>query len=104
VVDVLLFVRRSAAVLTLLALLGQAAAAQTNTGEILGVVRDVQGGRLSGATILLDHRDSGIRTRLITDDHGRYVASALRVGSYTITVELMGFQRIMREGVVVQLG
>ncbi len=36
-------------------------AAQTNTGEISGQVRDVQGGALPGARVIAEHVDSGVR-------------------------------------------
>jgi hypothetical protein len=36
-------------------------AAQTNTGEISGVVRDAQGGALPGARVIAEHVDSGVR-------------------------------------------
>src|SRR5688572_7551614 len=88
----------------LLLFLHTAAFAQTNVGEIAGVVRDPQGGVLPGATIVAEHVDSGIRTERVTDENGRYFLPALRVGSYLISAELAGFRRFVRDGIVVQLG
>jgi hypothetical protein len=56
----------------LLAVLVQPAAAQTDTGEISGVVRDTQGGVLPGVTIVAEHLDSGTRIEHVTDGEGRY--------------------------------
>jgi hypothetical protein len=78
--------------------------AQTNTGEISGVVRDAQGGVLPGVTVLAEHLDSGTRTERITDDQGRYLIPSLRVGAYTVTIELTGFRRVVRSGLTVTLG
>jgi len=96
--------RRAAAVAAIVCALLSAAEAQTNTGEILGVVRDAQGGLLPGATIVAEHLETRTRSEQRTDDRGRYHLPALRVGTYAIAVELMGFQRVVRQGVVVQLG
>ncbi len=79
-------------------------AAQTNTGQISGVVRDVQGGALPGARVIAEHVDSGVRVEYPTDEAGRYHLLSLRVGMYVISVELPGFRRVVRSGVIVQLG
>jgi hypothetical protein len=81
-----------------------AAAAQTNTGEVSGVVRDVQGGALPGARVIAEHVDSGVRIESLSDEGGRYHLLSLRVGMYVISVELDGFRRVVRSGVLVQLG
>ena len=79
-------------------------AAQTNTGQIAGVVRDAQGGVLAAAVISAEHIESGIRTERITDESGRYLLPSLQIGAYVITIEVPGFRRVVREGVVIQLG
>jgi carboxypeptidase family protein len=79
-------------------------AGQTNTGEISGVVRDAQGGALPGALVVAEHVDSGVRVEYPTDEEGRYHLFSLRVGMYVISVELQGFRRSVRSGVLVQLG
>ena len=80
------------------------AAAQTNTGEIAGVVRDAQGLVLPGVVVVAEHVDSGTRTERVTDGEGRFLLPLLRVGGYTITVELPGFRGVVRSGVGLQLG
>ena len=79
-------------------------AAQANTGEISGIVRDAQGGLLPGAAVLAEHFESGTKVERVADAQGRYFLPSLRVGAYRITVQLSGFQRSVRDGVVVQLG
>ena len=94
-----------AACLSALLVLGATTiAAQTNTGEISGIVRDVQGGALPGARVIAEHVDSGVRVEYPTDEGGRYHLLSLRVGMYVISVELQGFRRVVRSGVLVQLG
>jgi hypothetical protein len=80
------------------------AVAQTDTGEISGVVRDTQGGVLPGVIIVAEHLDSGARVERVTDGQGRYFLASLRPGTYTITAELPGFRRTIRSSVTLQLG
>jgi hypothetical protein len=96
--------RTIAAIASLMALLVSNLAAQTNTGEVSGVVRDVQGGLLPGATVTAEHVETRARIEQHTDERGRYALSSLRLGRYSITVQVAGFQRVVREDVVVQLG
>src|SRR5262245_43000702 len=88
----------------LLAVLVHPAAAQTDTGEISGVVRDTQGGVLPGVTIVAEHLDSGTRVERVTDGEGRYFLPSLRTGSYNITADLSGFRRVIRSGLTLRLG
>ena len=66
--------------------------AQTNTAEISGVVRDVQGGVLPGATVVAEHLESGTRGRGYHRRRGRLSASSLRVGT-PLRWSLSGFRR-----------
>jgi hypothetical protein len=88
----------------LLVVLARAVAAQTDTGEISGVVRDTQGGVLPGVTIVAEHLDSGTRIERVTDGQGRYFLPSLRTGTYTITADLAGFRRTIRSGLTLRLG
>src|SRR5678816_2207754 len=88
----------------LLAVLVHPAAAQTDTGEISGVVRDTQGGVLPGVAIVVEHLDSGTRLDRITDGEGRYFLPSLRTGTYNITADLTGFRRVIRSGLTLRLG
>ena len=99
-----MFTRLSFLVVAGLLSTAAAAGAQTNTGQIAGIVRDAQGGALPGATVIAEHLESGTRVTTLADEAGRYLLPSLRVGGYTITAELAGFRRLVRSGVIVQLG
>lgn len=90
--------------LIVLVLMPLPGAAQTNTGEIAGVVYDAQGGVLPGVTVVAQHLDTGTRIERVSDRQGRYLLPSLRVGAYTITSELVGFRRVTRTGITVMLG
>jgi hypothetical protein len=78
--------------------------AQTNAGQIAGVVRDAQAGVLPGVTVIAEHRETGARVVRTTDNEGRYFLPSLPVGAYTVTAELSGFKRLVRSSLVLQLG
>jgi carboxypeptidase family protein len=66
-------------------------AAQTNTGEIGGVVKDTSGGVLPSATVTARHPASGTVVERVTDAEGRFFLPALRIGQWEITVAMGGF-------------
>ena len=89
------------AVLALLfALWTSVAAAQINTGEIGGVVRDSVGGVLPGATVTATHPASGTVVERVTDAEGRFFLPALRIGTWDIEARLAGFAPQTRTVVV----
>src|SRR5436190_23339343 len=67
------------------------ASAQTNTGEVDGVVRDTVGGVLPGVGVTARHRDAGLVVARVTDAEGRFFLPALRIGTWEIKAELSGF-------------
>ena len=67
---------RSQLLAFLLALSASAAAAQINTAEIAGIVRDSSGGVLPGATVTARHTAAGIVVERVTDGEGRVSASS----------------------------
>jgi hypothetical protein len=86
-------------------LLASPAAAQTvTTGNIAGTVSDAQGGVLPGATVIAVHTDTGTNYETVTGADGRYSILNVRVGTYTISVNMSGFKEQKQEKVAVELG
>lgn len=80
-------------------------AAQTvTTGNIAGTVTDAQGGVLPGATVVAVHTDTGTTYEAVTGTDGRYNVLNVRVGSYTISVNMQGFREQKQERLSVELG
>jgi len=69
------------------------ATAQKDTGGITGTVTDPSGAVVSGAKISVTDVDRGSTLTTTTNAQGEYVASPLKVGRYTVTVEKTGFQK-----------
>ena len=83
---------------------GAAASAQTNTGEIGGIVVDASGGVLPGSTVVAFHPASGFTIERVTDAEGRFFLPALPTGGWDVTAELPGFQRVTQTGITLELG
>jgi hypothetical protein len=67
--------------------------AQKDTGSIAGTVKDATGAVVAGAKVVVSDVDRGITFTSTTDESGEYVASPLRVGHYTVTIEHAGFKK-----------
>jgi len=68
-------------------------AAQTNTTALNGTVTDAAGLKLAGATVTLQHVDTGAVTTLTSKAAGEYDATQIVPGHYKVTVEHDGFSQ-----------
>jgi hypothetical protein len=86
-------------------LLGHAAAAhaQVTTGTVVGTVRDPQGAAVPGASVTLTDQGKGTSQVVATDTQGSYIAPFLIPGTYDVAVEMAGFRKHVRRGVVLQV-
>ena len=75
------------------------AGAQKDTGSIVGVVRDPSGAVVPKASVLVTDVEHGQVFTATTNAQGEYVASPLRVGRYTVSVEKPGFKKSVSEPV-----
>ena len=81
-----------------------ATSAQTNAGEIGGIVRDESGGVLPGATLIALHPASGFTAERVSDADGRFFFPQLPIGEWTLTAELPGFSRVVQSEIVLEIG
>jgi hypothetical protein len=81
-----------------------AAAAQTNTGVIGGVVKDPSGAAVPGATVKAVHSTTGIAFTRTTNLDGTFALAALQTGVWDLTVSLPGFSTQTRRNVNLELG
>src|SRR5581483_2753451 len=78
--------------------------AQVNMSNLIGVVRDSSGAAVPGVTIKITNTGTGAVRQEITDDTGLYRATLLEVGKYTVEAEKPGFQKLLKEGIQLQVG
>jgi hypothetical protein len=77
---------------------------QEFTGNINGRVADATNAVLPSVTVTLSSTAlQGMRS-MVTDETGTYRFTLLPQGSYTVTYELPGFKKFVREGVIVEVG
>ncbi len=95
--------RRFASAGALVLLTAVSAWAQTgqNFGEIVGKATDDQGGVLPGVTVTLTGTALMGPQTVVTNDRGLFRFPAVPSGTYTVTFELPGFSRLVRQDVVV---
>jgi hypothetical protein len=78
--------------------------AQTaTTGDIAGVVTDPSAAVISGVRVTLKTVDTGSSTSTTTSGQGSYNFSLLQPGTYSVSGDLAGFQKIIKT-VTVALG
>jgi len=72
--------------------------------SIQGVVTDSSGGAIPGVAIRIKNVETGAERNQVTDEAGRYEASALPVGRYEVRAEKAGFRSEERTGIPLALG
>jgi hypothetical protein len=80
------------------------ALAQGSTGTISGRVTDPTGLPLPTVAVTVTNPGTGETRRVLTNETGRYQVTALVPGTYTLTVELTGFQKVVFQNVAVSVG
>lgn len=85
------------ALIVVVPLIGQAV-----TGTIGGVVTDPTSGAVGGAAVTVKNPATGLTRTATTARDGTYRIPFLPVGTYEVSAEQAGFQRLVRSGVVLQ--
>ena len=78
--------------------------AQEFRASVTGQVNDASGAVLPGATITARNVATNASYKTTSSEDGQYALRNLDPGSYSITVEVTGFRKLLREGVVLQVG
>ena len=76
------------------------ASAQTPTGSIIGVVRDPSDAAVATANVKVLSISTGLARTIATSATGDYGIPVLPAGQYEVSVEALGFQRIVRQAAV----
>jgi hypothetical protein len=95
--------RVGACVLALSALAG-IASAQDFRGAIAGRISDESGGVLPGVTVTVTNKDTNVSNDTVTNDSGSYSLLYLTPGRYSVSAELQGFKKVVRDNVDVRVG
>lgn len=79
------------------------ASAQETRGTVLGRVSDPSGAVIAGAEVRATNVATGVAAAARSNEAGNYTLPYLLPGPYTITAELAGFKRFVREGIQVRV-
>src|ERR1700723_341363 len=74
------------------------------TSAIVGQVRDTTNAVVPGATVAISNLETGLRRSAKTDDAGRFNFPQLKPGTYSVKVEVQGFEPRQNDNVVSGLG
>lgn len=77
--------------------------AQVDTGAVEGTVADTTGAVVPGAVVTLLNEDTGVKTVGRTDAKGEFSFSPVRIGLYTVSVEMPGFKREVQQHIRVEV-
>src|SRR6478672_8197369 len=77
-------------------------AAQVTTGTIVGTITD-PGGVVPGANVTITEVNRGTSGAFVTDSAGTYTAPFLTPGTYRVEVNVSGFKKWVRDGIILQV-
>ena len=77
--------------------------AQLGTGTISGTVFDQTGAVLPGANVAVTNAGTGFMRETVSSETGDYRLLGLQPGTYELSVQLSGFSRFVRSGLVLQV-
>jgi hypothetical protein len=80
------------------------ALAQVSMGEVFGKVTDGTGAVLPGVTVTLSGPALIQSQTTVTVESGAYRFPRIPIGTYTVSFELTGFKKNVREGIIIQAG
>ncbi|MGH9667136.1 MAG: carboxypeptidase-like regulatory domain-containing protein, partial [Bryobacteraceae bacterium] len=73
--------------------------AQTERGNITGVVTDPTGAAIPGAGVTITNRATNLAEHVVSTSNGDYNAPNLSPGVYRIEVAAQGFKRFLQDNV-----
>ncbi|HSU88252.1 MAG TPA: carboxypeptidase-like regulatory domain-containing protein, partial [Terriglobia bacterium] len=77
--------------------------AQVDTGAISGTVKDTSGGVIPGVKVTIANEDTGLSVSTTSGSAGEYVFSPVKIGRYSVSAEMKGFQKVQQKNVTVDV-
>ena len=91
-------------VLVFLALATFCLAQDIRTGTMVGLVTDATGAAVANAQIAIVNLQTKVESHAQTTSDGNYYVPFLNLGEYEVTVEVTGFKKFIRSGIILQAG
>jgi hypothetical protein len=77
--------------------------AQVDTGAVVGTVQDQTGAVIPGAQVTLTDEATSYTVSTTTGSSGSYTFTPVKVGTYTVSVKMPGFQKATRQHIGVNI-
>ena len=75
--------------------------AQSDRGTITGTISDATGAVIPGASVVATNGETGAKYETISTETGNYTLTQLPPGVYSMSAELPGFKKYVRQGITV---
>jgi len=95
---------RVAFALLLFSLSSPLLAQRSDRGVIGGIVTDEQGSAIPGAAVTVRNEATGVEVNLTTNSAGNYNTAPLVLGTYTVSVNITGFNKAVSSGILLGPG
>src|SRR5262245_65554448 len=76
--------------------------AQDYRAKVQGIVSDASGGALAGAKVVLRNVGTGVEVTRQTNAEGLYIFDFVESGTYMVTVEAQGFNKLEQQNIPAQ--
>src|SRR3982750_2851484 len=73
--------------------------AQLDTAAVVGSVRDASNAVVPGVSVTATQSATGVSITVVTNADGEYAFPNLKIGVYTVTADLQGFRRAVRQNI-----
>jgi hypothetical protein len=80
------------------------ALAQSGSGAIAGIIKDISGAPIPAASVKVSNLDTGITLETPSNEAGLYRAASLVPGPYRLYIEAAGFEHLVRPRIIVEIG
>lgn len=80
------------------------ALAQVERATLSGTTLDPSGAVIVGAAIQAKNVNTGFVYSAVSDEQGRYILPEMSVGTYDVSAEMAGFQKMVQTGIVLNVG
>ena len=78
--------------------------AQESRGSITGVVTDAQNAVVDNVTVVVTNTATNVSNRAVTNQTGYFEVDFLLPGSYSVSAEASGFEKLIRTGITLNTG
>ncbi len=98
------FVSRTAVVAVAMVLMAPLARTQTERATIRGTITDTSGAAVAEASVVVENQENGETRETVSSSAGVYQVPQLTAGMYTVSAEVEGFKKFVRENVRLAVG